>query len=166
MLTVIALSSTAFGVSIAGALMPLISVELFVIGCALSGPELPWWLLALVIAAGQLGGKLLYFYAARGVLRLPRWLLRDSSGTDGRWRRSWKRQLRRFKVLCRRHPTWAAVFLLGSALLSLPPFAATAAAAGWARVSLTTFLVTAFVGRYVRFASLAAAPTLALSWLF
>ena len=178
MLTVIGLSSAAFGVSVAGALLPLISVELFVVGMAMSGPELPWWLLALVIATGQLGGKLLYYYAARGTFRVPQRLarcgraLRERSllrppdfqpsrgGTSGRWRQL----LRRFRVLCRRHPLWAGLFLLISAVLSLPPFAATSAVAGWARVSLSTFVLTAFIGRYVRFASLAIAPTLAVAW--
>lgn len=197
MLTVIGLSSTAFGISVAGALLPLISVELFVLGMALSGPELPWWLLALVIAAGQLGGKLLYYYAARGAIRVPRRLrgfgraLRERGflrtpdlhvastqqastrqlggqqfgGQQFGGHRRWRQLLRHFRVLCRRHPGWAGVFLLVSAVLSLPPFAATSAVAGWARVSLSTFVVTAFVGRYVRFAGLAAAPALAAAWM-
>ncbi|MFD0490634.1 hypothetical protein ACFQ0O_30360 [Saccharopolyspora spinosporotrichia] len=66
MLAVIGLLSTTFGVAVASALMPLISVELFVIGLVLKGPEVPWWALALVIAVGQIAGKMLYFYAARG----------------------------------------------------------------------------------------------------
>jgi len=178
LLTVIGLSSAAFGVAVAGALLPLISVELFVLGMAASGPELPWWLLALVIALGQLSGKLLYYYGARGAVRMPKPLadlgraLRDrgflrpprgsrSAGalTGGRWRRL----LRRFRVLCRRHPWWAGLFLLFSAVLSLPPFAATSVVAGWARVSLSTFVLTAFVGRYLRFAGLAVAPALAVA---
>ena len=207
MLTVIGLSSTAFGISVAGALLPLISVELFVLGMAMSGPELPWWLLALVIAAGQLGGKLLYYYAARGAIRVPRRLrgfgraMRERGflrtpdlhvastqqastrqlggqqvggqqvggqqfgGQQFGGHRRWRQLLRHFRVLCRRHPGWAGVFLLVSAVLSLPPFAATAAVAGWARVSLSTFVVTAFVGRYVRFAGLAVAPALAAAWM-
>lgn len=179
MLTLIGLCSAAFGVSVAGALLPLISVELFVVGMALSGPELPWWLLALVIATGQLGGKLLYYYAARGTFRVPQPLLRlsralrergilrppDFRATRVRTSGRWRRLLRRFRVLCRRRPFWAGLFLLISAVLSLPPFAATSAVAGWARVSLSTFVVTAFLGRYVRFASLAVAPTLAVAWM-
>lgn len=179
LLTLIGLCSAAFGVSVAGALLPLISVELFVVGMALSGPELPWWLLALVIATGQLGGKLLYYYAARGTFRVPQHLVRlgralrergilrppDFRATRVRTSGRWRRLLRRFRVLCRRRPFWAGLFLLISAVLSLPPFAATSAVAGWARVSLSTFVVTAFLGRYVRFASLAVAPTLAVAWM-
>ncbi len=80
MLTVIGLLSTTFGVSMAGALMPLISVELFVVGLALSGPDLPWWVLALVIAVGQAAGKLLYYYAAQGIVPAAEFPAEDRTG--------------------------------------------------------------------------------------
>ncbi|MCI2420345.1 VTT domain-containing protein [Saccharopolyspora sp. K220] len=160
MLTVIGLLSTTFGVSVASALLPLISIELFAIGLVLKGPDIPWWLLAVVIATGQIGGKLLHYYAARGVIRLPRMLRRKSEG-KGRWR-AW---LEKFRENCHRRPVWTGAVLLISALASLPPFAAVAVIAGWAKVPVTTFLITGFVGRFIRFGALAIAPGVVIGWL-
>ncbi|MEV0085932.1 VTT domain-containing protein [Saccharopolyspora sp. NPDC050642] len=163
MLTVIGLLSTAFGVSVASALLPLISVELFAIGLVLKSPEIPWWLLALVIAAGQIGGKLLHYYAARGSIRLPRMFRRktERERKDSRWR-EW---MEKFRTNCRRRPVWTGAVLLISAAASLPPFAAIAVIAGWAKVPLTTFLVTGFIGRFIRFGALAIAPGVVVGWL-
>ncbi len=162
MLTVIGLISTTFGVSVASALLPVISVEIFVIGLALKGPELPWWLVAVVVAVGQIGGKLLYYYSARGIIQLPRFLHRQKAATSkGRWR-LW---LDNFRTKCHDRPMWASGMLLFSAISSLPPFLATCVVAGWARIPLTTFLITGLVGRFVRFGSLAAAPGVVAAWL-
>ncbi len=162
MLTIIGLISTAFGVSVASALLPLISVELFVVGLVLEGPHIPWWALALVIAIGQMGGKTLYYYAAQGIIKLPRFLHRKTKKErTGRWR-TW---LDGFRDSCQHRPVWTGVVLLVSAVASLPPYAATAIVAGWARIPLATFLITGFVGRFTRFAALAVAPTLVASWL-
>ena len=162
MLAIIGLISAAFGVSLASALVPLISVEVFVVGVVLHGPGLPWWLLAVVVAVGQLGGKLLHYYAARGVVRLPRFLRhRKADAPKGRWR-AW---LDRFRDNCQERPVWAGGVLLFSALTSLPPFFATAVVAGWARIPLPKFLVAVFVGRFVRFAVLAIAPAALVAWL-
>lgn len=162
MLTVIGLISTAFGVSVASALLPLISVEVFLVGLVLEGPHVPWWALALVITVGQMGGKLLYFYAAQGVIRLPSFLHRKTSKeSKGRWR-GW---LHRFRDSCQHRPMWTSTVLLVSATASLPPYAATAVVAGWARIPLATFLITGFVGRFARFGALAVAPGLVMAWL-
>ncbi|GAA0519651.1 VTT domain-containing protein [Saccharopolyspora thermophila] len=162
MLTVIGLLSTTFGVSVASALLPLISVELFAVGLVLKEPEIPWWLLAVVIATGQIGGKLLHYYAARGVIRLPRLFRRKSEAErEGRWR-GW---LETFRVSCRKRPVWTGAVLLVSAVASLPPFAAVAVVAGWAKVPLATFVITGFVGRFVRFGALAIAPGIVVAWL-
>lgn len=157
MLTLIGLISTAFGVSVAGALLPLISVELFVVGMALHSSVIPWWLLAFVIAAGQLGGKLLHYYAAQGRIRLPRFLRRKEK-RDGPKR--WQAWLERFRNNCQHRPVWAGGVLFASATFSIPPFFAIALVAGWARIPLVNFLVTVFVGRFVRFGVLALAPVL------
>ncbi|MER5389202.1 hypothetical protein [Saccharopolyspora sp. NPDC002686] len=163
MLATIGLLSTTFGVSVASALIPVISVEVFAIGVVLNGTDVPWWLLAAVIAAGQIGGKLLHFYAARGAIKLPG-LFRSKDGSEkqpGRWRR-W---LEKFRTNCQRRPLWTAVVMLLSAALSVPPYAAVAVIAGWAKVSLSMFLITGFVGRFVRFGALAIAPAMITTWI-
>ncbi|MER7011187.1 VTT domain-containing protein [Saccharopolyspora sp. NPDC000359] len=162
MLTIIGLLSTAFGVSVASALLPVISVELFAIGLVLKGPEIPWWLLAAVIATGQIGGKLLHYYAARGAIRLPSFCRRKSE-TERRGR--WRQWLERFRSNCQQRPVWTGALLLISATASLPPYAAVAVVAGWAKVPLPTFVITGFIGRFIRFAALAIAPTAIITWL-
>lgn len=162
MLTVIGLLSTTFGVSVASALMPLISVELFAIGLVLKAPHIPWWVLAVVIATGQIGGKLLHYYAARGVIRLPKFMQRKKK-TERKGRgREW---LESFRANCRKRPVWTGAVMLISALASLPPFAAVAIIAGWAKVPVTTFLLTGFIGRFVRFGALAIAPGMVATWI-
>lgn len=163
MLTIIGLLSATFGVSVASALLPLISVELFAIGLVLKEPGIPWWVLALVIATGQIGGKLLHYYAARGSIRLPKFMRREKKEKASKGR--WKTWLESFRESCRTRPVWAGGVLLISALASLPPFAAVAIIAGWAKVPVSTFLITGFVGRFVRFGALAAAPAAMAGWL-
>ncbi|GAA2356257.1 hypothetical protein GCM10009854_37960 [Saccharopolyspora halophila] len=162
MLTIIGLLSTTFGVSVASALMPLISVELFAVGLVLKAPHIPWWALAIVIATGQIGGKLLHYYAARGSIRLPRFMQRKKAAERKGRVREW---LDAFRANCRKRPAWTGVVMLVSALASLPPFAAVAIIAGWAKVPVTTFLVTGFVGRFVRFGALAIAPGIVSTWV-
>lgn len=163
MLTSIGLIASAFGMSVASALIPVISVEIFVVGMVVKGPEVPWWLLALVVTVGQIGGKLLYYYAARGLIRLPRFMQRKSDPGlhQGRWA-SW---LERFRLSCQTRPVWTGGVLLLSATASLPPFLATCVIAGWARVPVSTFLITGLVGRFARFAALAVAPGIMIAWL-
>ncbi|RCW39744.1 membrane protein YqaA with SNARE-associated domain [Halopolyspora algeriensis] len=161
MLAAIGLTSTAFGVSILSALLPLISIELFLVGAVLKGPELPWWLLALVVTVGQIGGKLLHYFAARGVLRLPRLLRRTSERkSHGRW----SRRLKRFRERCHRRPVWTNGMLLFSAATSLPPYAATAVTAGWARIPLPAFILTGLAGRFARFTALILLPGTLTVW--
>jgi membrane protein YqaA with SNARE-associated domain len=159
---IMGLLSATFGVSVASALFPLISVEIFAVGLVLNGPALPWWLLAVVIAVGQMGGKLLHYYAARGAVQLPGFLRRkERLARKGRWS-AW---FDRFRANCHQRPVWTGTVLLISAMASLPPFLATAVVAGWARVPLRTFLVTGFVGRFLRFGVLTLAPGVVAAWL-
>ncbi|MBE9374302.1 hypothetical protein IQ251_07555 [Saccharopolyspora sp. HNM0983] len=149
------LLSATFGVAMCSAVLPLISIELFTLGVVLHGTDVPWWILALVIAAGQIAGKLLHYGAARGAIRLPALLTRRGRAPhEGTWRS----RLESFRTRCRRRPVWTGGVLLISALASLPPFAAMAMVAGWAKVPITLFLVTGFAGRFARFGALAAAP--------
>ncbi|MBA8823379.1 membrane protein YqaA with SNARE-associated domain [Saccharopolyspora lacisalsi] len=162
MLPAIGLTSAAFGVSVLSAVFPLVSVEIFVVGLVMKGPHLPWWLLAVVITVGQIGGKLLHYYAARDVIRLPAFLRgRNGTNRSGRWR-GW---LERFRSSCHRRPVWTGGVLLVSAAASVPPFLALTVAAGWARIPLYTFLITGFVGRFTRFTALILAPGVLAAWV-
>lgn len=162
MLPAIGLTSAAFGVSVLSALFPLVSVEIFVVGLVLKGPHLPWWMLAVVVTVGQIGGKLLHYYAARDVVRLPSFLrCRNKAEKRARWH-AW---MERFRQRCHRRPLWTGGILFVSAASSLPPFLALTVVAGWARVPLCTFVLTGLAGRFIRFTALILAPGVVAAWI-
>lgn len=147
------------GVCLVSALVPVVNAEIFLVGLVTQQPQLLWWLVGLAAAVGQLAGKLVFYYAGRGSLRLPARLRRKSAG-HGRW----SARLVRFQQTCRDRPVWTAGVLLTAAAVGLPPFAATSFVAGVARVPLGVFLATGLVGRFARFGTIAAAPGLLGTW--
>lgn len=147
------------GVCLVSALLPVVNAEIFLVGLVTQQPQLPWWLVGLAAAVGQLAGKLVFYYAGRGSLRLPA-RLRRASARRGRWS-AW---LARFQQTCRNRPGWTAGVLVIAAAIGLPPFAATSFVAGVGRVPLGVFLATGLVGRFARFGAIAAAPTLLNTW--
>lgn len=166
----------AFGVAFGSAVFPLLSIELFVIGLVTQQPNIPWLMLGAVVAVGQVTGKLIYYYAGRGSLRLPaflhRWRERHCAErplSDRRLR--WQLRTKRLRMLvdalrerCHRHPRWMVGAYSVSSVVGLPPFMATTVLAGLARMRLSAFLSAGILGRFVRFSTLAAAPALFASW--
>ncbi|ATE56749.1 hypothetical protein CNX65_28545 [Actinosynnema pretiosum] len=149
-----------FGVAVGSALMPLISVELFVIGLVTQQPDISWWWIALAVAPGQVLGKLVYFLAARGSLHLPAFL-KPPERPDRPvkpWRVRWRARLEAVRARCHRHPHWMFGTHAVSSLLGLPPFMFSTVLAGLAGMSTALFLATGVVGRFVRFSVLAASP--------
>jgi membrane protein YqaA with SNARE-associated domain len=162
----------AFGVAIGSAIFPPISVELFVVGLASKEPHIPWLAFGAVIAIGQVLGKLLYYYAGKGSLRLPDFLHKRTVGTvpdknavrrpvDNWWRKvmAWLRvKWAWLRDKCHRHPGWMFGATLTSSVIGLPPFMAMTVLAGIAGLSLRTFIMATLPGRFVRFSALAASP--------
>jgi membrane protein YqaA with SNARE-associated domain len=135
-----------FLVAVISSLVPLVSIDLFLIGLTLAtgtGAAIPIVLLA---AAGQVVGKLPVYFAARGVTAVPgrqRARIERVRAWVARWQRS-------------RH------LVLGtSAVLGLPPFSIISTAAGALAIELRTFCVIVFGGRALRFACVIAATGLA-----
>ncbi|MDQ3152742.1 MAG: hypothetical protein M3R63_13820 [Actinomycetota bacterium] len=152
-----------FAYSVASALVPVVNAELYLVGLMTQRPELAWWLVGLAAAAGQMLGKLVYYYAGRGTLQLPARLRRKADkGTEGRW----SRWLARFRATCRQRPVWTAGVLFTSASVGLPPFLAVAVLAGVAEIRVAVFLTTGLTGRFVRFGAIAASPGLLNAWWF
>jgi membrane protein YqaA with SNARE-associated domain len=158
-------------VAVGSALFPPLSVELFVVTLAARHPQYPALLLGAVIAIGQVAGKLLYFYAGRGDLHLPAFLhpkpkpdrQRPETGPLRAWHvfANWcKRGWAWLRVKCHAHPGWMIGATASSALIGVPPFMATTVLAGLAGLSLRTFILAALPARFIRFAVLAASPTL------
>lgn len=162
------------GVAFGSALLPIVSIELFLVGLVVQEPQVPWLALGAVVAVGQVGGKLLYYYAARGDLHLPHWLHRrpktgPPSARQLRWRMRTKRVrgwLDGLRERCHRHPHWMVGTYGVSSVLGLPPYMATAILAGMVRMNLSAFVGAGLVGRFIRFSAIAASPALVAGWLF
>ncbi|HEY3708126.1 MAG TPA: hypothetical protein VGL64_02025 [Amycolatopsis sp.] len=165
-----------FGVAFGSAIVPLVNAELFVVGLCASQHNPHWLWLGAAVAAGQIAGKLLYFLAARGSIKLPKFLhdrlhrVRERPPTERRERWHRRTKVLRSKVealreRCQRHPNWMAGTYGVSSLVGLPPFMATSVLAGMVRMRMSTFLAAGLAGRWVRFSLLAASPALFAGWL-
>jgi membrane protein YqaA with SNARE-associated domain len=162
------------GVAFGSALLPLVSVEVFVIGLLSSHPGLHWPAIGAVAAIGQIAGKLLYYLAARGSLKLPRALHdrlhreRPPSALCERWRlrtKPLRAKLDGLRERCHRHTRWMAGTYGVSAVIGMPPFMATTVLAGLAKMPMSTFIGAGLLGRWIRFSALAASPALFAGWL-
>ncbi|PXY33665.1 hypothetical protein [Prauserella endophytica] len=157
------------GVAFGSAVVPVISIEVFVIGLMTSENGIPWLAVGAAVAIGQIAGKLLYFLAARGSIRLPDMLHRrlhrerPPSARRYRWHLRTKRLrawLEALRERCHRHPHWMNGTYGISAIIGLPPFMATSVLAGLVRMRMATFVGAGLLGRFVRFSVLAASPAL------
>ncbi|WP_236791738.1 hypothetical protein [Amycolatopsis sp. GM8] len=162
------------GVALGSALIPVINVELFVLGLMSGVPGAPWYLVAAAVAVGQMAGKLLYYLAARGSIKLPPALLdrlhreRPPTPRRERWRlrTKWLRgKVEAIRERCHRHPKWMAGTYGVSSVFGLPPFMATTVLAGLVNMRMTTFLSVGLAGRFVRYCVLAACPAVFAHWL-
>jgi membrane protein YqaA with SNARE-associated domain len=172
-LLVLAWLGLTLGVAFGSALLPLVSVEIFLIGLAMQQPHIPWLLLGAAVAVGQVGGKLLYYYAARGDLHLPKFMHRRKDKVETERRLRWHRRTKRVRMWiealrekCHRHPRWMVGTYGISSVIGLPPFMATSVLAGMVRMSLAAFLGAGLIGRFIRFSVLAASPAICASWFF
>jgi membrane protein YqaA with SNARE-associated domain len=171
----------ALGIAIASSVLPILSVEVFVVAFAAHHPHLPVLLFGAVTAIGQITGKLLYFYAARGSLHLPAFMHRAAGAgqnaealgpaPESGWRRWWHVVASRVRLAwlwlhdkCHRHPKVLIAATACSALFGVPPFLATTVLAGLAGLSLRTFVAASLPARFLRFTLLAASPNLVLHW--
>ncbi|MGW5050029.1 hypothetical protein [Actinokineospora sp. NPDC004072] len=160
----------ALAVALGSALIPFVNVELFIVGLALQRPDIPWALIAAVVAVGHVGGKLFYYYAARGSIHLPRFLRRrEKAMTERRLR--WQQRTKRIRAWvawlrekCEAHPHWMFGTYSVSAVAGLPPFMAMTVLAGLVRMKVAAFLSAGIAGRFVRFSLLAASPALFHGW--
>lgn len=171
----------ALGIAILSSVVPVVSAEVFVVAFAAHHPHLPVFAFGAVSAIGQVTGKLLYFYAARGSLHLPAFMHRSaraSQNTDalgpapeGWLRRRWHLVATRvrlvwlwLRVKCHRYPKVMIAAVVVSALFGIPPFLATTVLAGLAGLSTLTFVGASLPARFLRFTVLAMSPNLVMHW--
>ena len=133
------------GVAFASALVPLINIEVYLVGlAAVASPE-NVWLLSAVAGVGQMAGKLIWYYLGANALRWG-WIRRKAEAPKAQAKLElWRRRTHD-------RPVISALLLFASAWSGFPPFAVVAVLAGQLRMNVTLFLVVGTVGRTLRFA--------------
>ncbi|CAM3802122.1 YqaA family protein [Nocardioides zeicaulis] len=132
-----------FGASMASALVPLINIEV-ILGATVTQQSHHAVVLVLVATAGQMLGKILWYWGAVEVERAP-WVRRQLEKPKA------KATLDRWSARAEGRPWFTAALLFISAATGFPPYAVTAVLAGTLRVNFWTFLATGFLGRGLRF---------------
>ena len=137
-----------FVVAAIGSVVPLVSIEVFLVAITIAHPD-PALALPIVIlaSAGQLVGKLPIYAVSRGVASI-----RTST-------RPVSRMIERSRLWAARRKYGAPLVLAGSAVLGLPPFSIIATTAGVLAIRLRMFCAVIAVGRAVRFAVIIAATS-------
>ena len=130
--------------SIASALIPVLNVEAYLAVVAAKLSHVPTWELATIGGAGQIVGKIIWFYAGQNSLKLS-WIQRKME--TEKWKASYETWHGRIVG----RPVLAGVICFVSAVTGFPPLAVVAVLAGSLRMNFPVFAVTCFVGRTIRF---------------
>ena len=141
---------TSFLICGLGALLPFVNTEVYLIGAAALMPKPLWTPLVIAGSVGAMAGKVLLYYAGRGVVKLP-------------WKRAQK-GLATMQARMEAKPAAGKLLYSVSAVFGLPPFYVTTVAAGAVGMNFTFFLVVGFIGRLIRFAAVVALPAVAKGW--
>lgn len=142
---------TSFAICGAGALIPFLNTEVYLIGASAMAPRALWVPLVVSGTIGAMAGKVLLYYAGRGVVKLP----------GGRVQRG----LARMQARMEEKPLVGKLLYAASAVVGVPPFYVTTVAAGAVGMNFAFFLVVGFVGRLIRFALVVALPQMAKAGL-
>jgi membrane protein YqaA with SNARE-associated domain len=137
----------AFVVGAISSLVPIVSIEVFVVAVALaSGAPLLLPLVVVLATVGQVVGKLPVYFAARKAAALP--------GRHQRWVTRARRWLARFG-------DQPLLLLATSASLGLPPFSIISTAAGALAIPPRAFCLVVAAGRALRLGVLVAIAAVA-----
>ncbi|MGH8794621.1 MAG: VTT domain-containing protein [Stackebrandtia sp.] len=140
------LFAATFCYCVVSALVPVVNAEAYVGGAGALPGNAAVLAVAAVAAAGQMVGKLAYFWLGQNSLNWP-WIRNKTESP--KWKAAFDRWQRRIDG-----NRWSAGgILFASASAGLPPFAVMSVLAGQLRMSLPLFLVVGFVGRFARFAA-------------
>lgn len=127
--------------------IPMGAAELVVLALAAVRPQVLVLPLVVLMTAGHVAGKLVWYWVGTQQHRIRQpWL---------------RRQLDLADQFLHRHPTLGASALVTSALISVPPFQLAVIGAGIVRAPIGLFLAASFAGRVVRFGLIALLPQLA-----
>jgi len=144
-----------FVLAFVSAFVPLVSIELALVGAAATGTS-GRLLVAqvLVAAAGQMVGKSCFFLGGRTAFLRSTKRRKPRRSRTAQW-------FERLVARAARQRGAAAVAVFVSAVTGLPPFALVSALAGAWRLRLPSFFVLGVVGRSARFAGVLLLPHVA-----
>jgi len=146
-----------FVLAFVSAFVPLVSIELALVGAAATGTS-GRLLVAqvLVAAAGQMVGKSCFFLGGRTAFVRLTWRKKPRRSRSAQW-------LERLVARAAGQRAAAAVTVFVSAVTGLPPFALVSALAGAWKLRLPSFFVLGLTGRSARFAGVLLVPQV-LGW--
>jgi membrane protein YqaA with SNARE-associated domain len=139
------------------ALVPVLNVEVYLVGAAALTADGALFAMAVGAGAGQTLGKVAYYYLGRGALNLP-WLARRAE-KGGKW----TERAERLRARAQGRPLWTAGLVGISSFSSIPPFMVVSVLAGTVRMPLSAFLAVTMVTRTARFLLLVYAPGVAMA---
>ena len=137
--------------SIGSALLPLINIEAILAVAVSQAPAAAWGLIA-AATAGQMIGKVLWYWGGMHVDRAP-WVHKHLQKPKA------KASLDKWHARAEGRPWFTAGLLFVSAATGIPPYAVTAVLAGMLRVPFWIFMVTGLLGRGLRFWAVVAGTT-------
>jgi membrane protein YqaA with SNARE-associated domain len=154
--TGLVLVAGVFVLAFVSAFVPLVSIELALVGAAATGTSGRLLVAQVVVAAaGQMVGKSCFFLGGRtAFLRSTRRKKPRSRSRSAQW-------LERLVARAAGQRAAAAVAVFVSAVTGLPPFALVSALAGAWRLRLPSFFVLGLAGRSARFAGVLLLPQVA-----
>lgn len=133
-------------VGLVSALFPPVNIEVFLFGVGAMAK--PAALPAVVVAAslGQMAGKIAFYFAGRGLMRLP----------IGRYQAKFDE----WSVRLGRSQRGVDLVMFSSSLWGVPPFLVVPYLAGLFKLSFGRFLVWGLLGRFLRFSAVVSLPAL------
>jgi membrane protein YqaA with SNARE-associated domain len=134
------LLGTSFLIGVGSGIVPLFSVEAYLVAVAVLAPADALTAALLLTTVGHMVAKYFLYLAGSGAVSLPFLLSRASGIQDLRARLS-------------RRPAGPAAVVLASATTGLPPFYLVSVAAGSLRWPVGLFLLCGGAGRLLRFAA-------------
>ncbi|GAB3208223.1 VTT domain-containing protein [Marinactinospora thermotolerans] len=146
-------SALAFLFGLLSALIPVLNVEVYLVGAAALLGDGALSAMAVAAGAGQTLGKIAYYYLGRGALDLA-WLRRRGEKKIG----TWSRRLQRWQEKAEGRPVWTAALVAVSSFSSIPPFMVVSVFAGMARMPVWAFATVTMATRTARFLILVHAP--------
>lgn len=133
-------------IAFVSALVPVVNIEAY-LGLRAAVAEVDdVWLLGLVASAGQMVGKIIWYYIGASSLEWA-WVRRRVDKPKAQQR------LATWRARTGERPMVAGALVFGSALTGFPPFAIVSVLAGQLQMRLPLFVVLGLAGRWLRFAA-------------